>query len=74
MYVSEGKGVKNDFNSWTSDFNSQVIFFFSAEGNLRRTRGRIWGRRGMEVSRVPLGGKCDTWREDTLIVNVQSIL
>lgn len=73
MYVSEGKGVKNDFNSWTSDFNNQVIFF-STEGNLRRTRGRIWGRRGMEVSRVSSGGKYNTWREGTLIVNVQSIL
>lgn len=73
MYVSEGKGVKNDFNSWTSDFNNQVIFFFN-RGKSEKDQGRIWGRGGMEVSRVSLGGKYNTWSEGTLIVNVQSIL
>ena len=34
----------------------------------------VVGGTGTEVSRVPLGGKCGTQKEDTLVFNVQIIL
>lgn len=67
MYVSEGKGVKDDFGA--SDFIIQVTSFAN-RGKLEKNWTWKLGEDGMEVSKVPLGRKCDTWSEDTLIVPV----
>lgn len=65
------KGVKND--SWASGFNNEVIHFANRGKSEKDPIWKLGGGQGWRVW-SSIGRKCDTRNEDTLIVDVQSIL